>query len=214
MNRIKAIIFDASGTILDDIQAVWQANSAAYNAIGFDSFGTLEDFREKFRLPVPEFHQENGIPPERIKEVDLKFREVYPRYEPLVGVFPEVEGVLNELGNRNILLGVASNIPTLFLLDHLKKFNLNTHFSVITGQEDCDEQKPSPKPILSTIQKLGVTAQEAMYVGDMEEDIIAAKRANTTAAAIVREMSYHPRWRLERQRPDYLISSLNELLFD
>jgi len=51
-----------------------------------------------------------------------------------------------------------------------------------------------------------------MYVGDMEENIMAGKRANAITVAIVRNESYHPRWRLERHNPDYIISSLEELL--
>lgn len=54
--------------------------------------------------------------------------------------------------------------------------------------------------------------QEAIFVGDMEEDIIAGKMANAVTVAIVRDESYHPRWRLERRNPDYFISDLTELL--
>ncbi|MFA4837823.1 MAG: HAD hydrolase-like protein, partial [Dehalococcoidia bacterium] len=68
--------------------------------------------------------------------------------------------------------------------------------------------------ILAALGKLGVSPEAAMYVGDMEEDLIAAKAANTLATAIIRERSYHPRWRLERQNPNYFISDLTELLRD
>jgi len=214
MNRIKAIIFDASGTILDDIQAVWKANSDAYHAFGLDGFETLEEFRARFKLPISEFHIENGIPPDLVKEVDLKFREVYPRYASLVSIFPEVKDVLEQLKAREILLGVASNIPSVFLREHLREFNIEDYFNAVIGQEDSEEQKPSPKPILATLERLDARPQEAMYVGDMEEDIIAAKAANTLVTAIIREKSYHPRWRLERQNPDYLISSLRGLPLD
>ena len=209
---IRAIVFDASGTLLNDIHAVWKANLAAHTAFGLDSIRTLEEFKIRFKLPVPEFHRASGIPPELLDKVESKFREFYPQYAPSVGIFPEVKGVLQELRKRRVILGVASNIPTLFLREHLRKFKIYDYFDVITGQEDCDEQKPSPKPILVTVEGLGVRPQEAMYVGDMEEDIIAGKRANVVTVAIVRDESYHPRWRLERQKPDFLISNLSELL--
>ena len=212
---IRAIVFDASGTLLNDIHAVWNANSAAYTALGLDSINsirTLEEFKIRFKLPVPEFHRANGIPPELVDKVERKFREFYPQYAPGVGIFPEVNGVLQELRKRRVILGVASNIPTLFLREHLRKFKIDGYFDVITGQEDCDEQKPSPKPILVTVERLGLRPQEAMYVGDMEEDMIAGKKANAVTVAIVRDESYHPRWRLERQEPDFLISDLSELL--
>ncbi len=211
---IKAIIFDGSGTLLNDIYAVWKANSDAYVALGIHGPKTLEEFKEKFRLPVPEFHKANGISPDLIQEIESKFRELYPQYAPYVGIFPEIIDVLHELKKKNVVLGVASNIPTLFLLEHLKNFNIDGYFDIITGQEDCDEQKPSPKPIVITIEKLGTKPRETIYIGDMEEDIIAGKRANTLTAAIVRNESYHPRWRLERQKPDYIMSNLRELLIN
>ena len=207
----KCVVFDASGTIWDDLYVVWRANSEAYDALGFEGVKTLEEFKKKFKLPVPEFHKANGIPPEVIKQVDGKFREFYPRYASHVRIFPEVGDVLYQLSRKKVLLGIASNIPTVFLREHLMKFKIESYFSAITGQEDCDEQKPSPKPVLVTLDKLGVKPPEAIYVGDMEEDIIAGKRANTYTVAISRKESYHPRWRLKRQNPDCIVSDLDEL---
>jgi HAD superfamily hydrolase (TIGR01549 family) len=209
---IKTIVFDGSGTLLNDMYAVWRANSDAYASIGVEAPGTLEQFKAKFKMPIMEVHRANGIPPDLLSEVDTKFRECYPHYATSVGLFPEVNEVLQELKKRRMILAVASNIPNLFLKEHLRKFDIDGYFDTVTGQEDCDEQKPSPKPLLVTIENLGARPQEAMYVGDMEEDIIAGKRAKAVTAAIVRNESYHPRWRLERQDPDFLISSLRDLL--
>lgn len=117
---IRAIVFDASGTFLNDVYAVWKATSDAYAALGVDSVATLEEFKAKIKLPISEFHRANGIPPEMINEVDKKFRESYPQYEPYIGIFPEVKDVLKELKGKKAALGVTSNIPTVFLREHLK----------------------------------------------------------------------------------------------
>lgn len=209
---IRAIIFDASGTFLNDIYPVWKATSDAYAALEIDGVGTLEEFKDKFKLPAPEYHRDNGIPPDLIHEIDRKFRESYPQYESGVGIFPEVKDVLHELKEKEILLGVVSNIPSVFLRAHLRNFDIEGYFNVVTGQEDCDEQKPSPKPVVCTIEKLGVKPKEVMFVGDMEEDIIAGKGADAVTVAMVRDEGYHPRWRLERQNPDFFVSDLRELI--
>lgn len=210
--QIKAIVFDASGTLLDDIVTVWRTNLAAYAALGFEGPKTLEDFRATFRLPVAEFHRANGIPPDLLGEVDSIFRQSYPRFAPGVKVFPEVTEVLSALERLEMTMGIASNIPALFLREHLSKLGIDGYFAAVTGQEDCDEQKPSPKPILATAEKLRVRPEQTVYVGDMEEDMIAGRKANVLTAAIVRKESYHPRWRLERQSPDFIISDIRELL--
>ena len=208
----KAVIFDVSGTILDDIYPVWRAYSEAYDAFGFEGLRTLKEFKERVKFPVPEFHKDNGIPQDLIGEVDRKALKFYHRYAYLVTMFPEVEDVLCQLRKKGVLLGIASTIPTLFLTQHLGRFEIEGYFGAITGRNDCDEEKPSPKPILATLDKLRVEPPEAMYVGDMEEDIIAGRRANTYTMAISRSESYHSHLRLKRQNPDYLFSSLDELL--
>ena len=210
--KIRAIVLDASGTFLNDIYPVWKATSDAYTSIGIDGIATLEEFKAKIKLPISEFHKVSGITPDLSNEIDRKFRESYPQYSACVGIFPEVKDVLQELKQKKFVLGVASNIPSTFLREHLISFDIYSYFDVITGQEDCDEQKPSPKPVVCTVEKLGVNPHEAMFIGDMEEDIIAGKRADSVTVAIVRDESYHPRWRLERLNPDFVISDLRELL--
>jgi len=214
MDSLKAIIFDVSGTLLNDIHVVWKANSDAYQAVGMAGFQTLEEFREKFKMPVPEFHRDNGVPKHLVETVDLEFRVAYPKYAGQVSIFPEVIGVLEELKRRQMLLGVASNIPSEFLRDHLGEFGIDGYFDAVVGQEDADEQKPSPAPILAALEKLQVLPHEAMYVGDMEEDLRAAKAAGTRVAAIVRDEGYHPLHRLQKHAPHYLITDLRELLPD
>ncbi|MCW4020465.1 MAG: HAD-IA family hydrolase, partial [Candidatus Bathyarchaeota archaeon] len=96
--------------------------------------------------------------------------------------------------------------------EHLQRFGIDGYFDAVTGQDDCSKQKPSPAPILVTLEKLGSKPERSAYVGDMEEDIIAGKKAQVYTFAVTREEGYHPDWRLKRQEPNFLISDLNELV--
>ena len=109
-------------------------------------------------------------------------------------------------------MAVVSNIPSVFLKEHLQRFGVDKYFDALTGQDDCEEQNPSPEPILFTLKKLGSKPEFSAYVGDMEEDVIAGKCARVYTFAVCRNNSYHPGWRLKRQNPDFFISDLNELL--
>lgn len=120
--------------------------------------------------------------------------------------------VLNSLRDDGIKMAVASNIPSGFLREHLRRFGIEKFFKVTTGQDDCREQKPSPKPILLTLRRLNSDPESSAYIGDMEEDIIAGRKAGVTTIAICRERGYHPCWRLKRLSPDYIIRNLRELL--
>jgi len=212
VRRIETIVFDASGVLFDDLYAVWKADSDAFEACGFEGIESLEHFKEAFRFPISEFCRSRGVPDSIIPSVEKEFRRVYPRYSGFIRVFPEVKNVLERLRQAEIVPAVASNIPSLFLREHLQQFGIDGCFDAVTGQDDCEEVKPSPKPILTTLEKLGRKPDRSAYVGDMEEDIMAGKRANVCTIAVSRDSSYHPAWRLRRQNPDFLIHDLEGLV--
>ncbi len=212
MNRIDTIIFDVSGVLLDDLYAVWKADSEAYEACGIGKIESIEEFKEKFRLPIYEYHKSMGVPDEIIPRLEAEYRRAYQRYNHTIRIFPEVKDTLRILQADGINLAIASNVPSVFLREHLQRFGIDKFFKVVTGQNDCQEQKPSPEPILVTLRKLKSDPNFSVYVGDMEEDIIAGKRAGVITVAVCRERGYHPRWRLRRQEPDFIISSLRDLI--
>jgi len=212
MKRLETIIFDVSGVLLDDLYAVWKANSDAYEVYGFKRIESIEEFKERFKLPIHEYHKSMGVPESIVPKIEAEYRRAYQKYDHSIKIFPEVKDTLQKLQEYKINLAVASNIPSVFLREHLRRFGIDKFFSVITGQDDCEEQKPSPKPILVTLQKMMSDPRSAAYVGDMEEDIIAGKKAGVITIAVCRKKSYHPCWRLRRRRPTFIISNLQDLI--
>lgn len=212
MRRLETVIFDVSGVLIDDLYTVWKTDSDAFVSCGFGKIENIEKFKESFKLPVYEYYKDRGVPENAIPKLKKEWRRVYPKYSGFIKIFPEVKSILKKLKEEKLNLAVASNIPSLFLREHLQRFRIDGYFDVITGQDDCEEQKPSPRPLLVTLEKLGSKPEQSAYVGDMEEDIIAGKRAHVYTFAITRNGGYHPIWRLKRQSPDFLISDLDELL--
>ena len=210
-NSINTLVFDVSGVLIDDLPTVWRANRDAYSFYGYKAL-SMGEFKDKFKIPIVEFHKSNGIPEEMSNAVERKYRERYPIYQHLIRVFPEVRDVLSHLKNRGFKLGISSNIPSKFLWDHLHQFEILTFFDAITGQDDCDEQKPSPKSILTTLSKMGSNPEMSAYIGDMEEDMIAGKRAGVYTIAVDRREAYQPIRRLKIHNPDLIINNLNDLL--
>ena len=212
MRRIETIVFDVSGVLLDDLHVVWKSDSEAYETCGFGKIESVEKFRETFKLPIYEYHGSMGVPEEAVPIIEAEFRRAYQKYNSLIKVFPEVKDVLSKLRDEKIVLAIASNIPSDFLSEHLQRFGLDGYFDVVTGQDDCEEQKPSPEPILSTLGRLGSKPESSAYVGDMEQDMIAGRRAGVCTIAICRETGYHHCWRLKRHDPDLVIFDLHDLL--
>ena len=51
---IRNVIFDWSGTLVDDLPAVWEASNHVFRRAGVTPL-TLEEFRAEFRLPYRGF---------------------------------------------------------------------------------------------------------------------------------------------------------------
>jgi beta-phosphoglucomutase-like phosphatase (HAD superfamily) len=154
MRKINALIFDVSGVLINDLPAVWLANRDAYSSYGYHMFSSIDEYKERFKLPIREFHRSNGIPEEMIDTIERKYREVNPLYQHLITLFPEVKNALSSLKNKGLKLGVASNIPSNFLKEHLFRFEILEYFDAIVGQDDCDEQKTIAKTNFSYIIKV------------------------------------------------------------
>lgn len=212
MRRPVTVLFDVSGVLIDDLLAVWKADSEAYETCGLGEVGSLEEFKAQFRLPIVEYHRTMGVPDQMMPKLEREYRRAYPKHSRNIRVFPEVKEALKRLKEKEVVLAVVSNMLSLFLREHLQRFGLEVYFEAVTSQDDCTEQKPSPQPILITLEKLGSEPTRSAYVGDMEEDIIAGRMAGVRTVAVCRDESYHPEWRLRRQNPDFLIRNLDSLV--
>ena len=151
---LDTLIFDGSGVLFDDLYTVWKADSDAFEACGLGRIPTLEQFKEEFRLPISEYCIAKGASGSLLPRLEEEFRRAYPKYSSRIKVFPEVESVLKKLKRRRIVMAVTSNMPSPFLNEHLQDFGIDTYFDITIGQDDCEEKKPSPKPILITLERL------------------------------------------------------------
>jgi len=79
---------------------------------------------------------------------------------------------------------------------------------VIVGAEDYIRPKPNPDPILVALRKINAHSNKTIYVGDVEADCIAAKKANVKFALIIR----NNKGRFNICKPDFTLYSLFDLM--
>lgn len=93
---------------------------------------------------------------------------------------------------KYIHLGIASGRPRFEAELALKRFQIFHYFSSIVTLEDCMEEeirfyerkgkrisltKPHPYPILKVVKEIGLKNPRCGYIGDVVDDMIAARRA-------------------------------------
>lgn len=199
---------------MDDLKVSWQGISKILHQYNAPS-DTLRQFTWKFKLPYWDYLLEKGVS-RRVakgKRIPRMFIRFYKRFSAEINPFPEVHDVLSELSKRGIKIAIVSQTPKEIILHMLKRHGIDKSFDECLGLGDYKEPKPSPESILKVLDKLKVKPDEAMYVGDMSEDVVAAIRSGVVPVAVNRRGSYHPKRLLKKYRPFRIIKNLKEILF-
>ena len=107
-------------------------------------------------------------------------------------------------------LGIVSNFAIPECVDKLlERHGLEKLFDVVVVSGAVNKRKPSPEIFEKALKKLGITAENAVFVGDtVDADIEGAKSAGMKAIFIERR----PQKEVESACPDLTIKSLGELL--
>ena len=185
---IKLVVFDLDNTLTDFMRMKESAVDAAVDAM-IDA--GLRFPRGEIKAKIYEVYDREGIEFQRvfdraleelIGQVDFKVQAAgivgYRRAkEASLVLYPRVKVTLVELMKRGIHLGVVSDAPRKEAWLRLCYLQLHHMFDFVSTFEDTGERKPSPLPFQRALDHFGVTAGEAIMVGDWpERDITGAAK--------------------------------------
>lgn len=174
---IRAVIFDLDNTLTDFMKMKERAIEAAADAM-IDA--GLQKDKEEVIAGIKEVYEAEGIEYQRVFDRYLitALGRLDPRVhaaavvayrrarEGTLALYPHVNVTLIELLKRGLRLGVLSDAPRLQAWLRLAYLQLHNIFDVVVTYEDTGVRKPAPEPFIYILQKLGVTADEALMVGD------------------------------------------------
>ncbi|MGO9397567.1 MAG: HAD-IA family hydrolase [Xanthobacteraceae bacterium] len=122
--------------------------------------------------------------------------------------FPELEPVLDRLGQAGHRLAVCTNKLEWLSRRLLDALQLSDRFAAICGQDTFGIQKPDPQVFRATVMQAGGEPQRAIMVGDSITDIRTARAAKVPVVAVDFGYTDVP---VATLRPDRIISSFREL---
>ena len=117
--------------------------------------------------------------PEKVQEVRAKREEYF--YKQLtsgdINLKPYAKEILADLKERNMKLGIATTTVTKRATDILDHFKIADYFDTFTFGDEVSENKPSPIPYLTALERTGLEASSAFAVEDSLVGATAASRA-------------------------------------
>ena len=187
MKKVEAVLFDLDGTLIDSIDVYWRVFKEVLKRLGLP-LGEKEkiiDTMLKGRNPwvdlFPEISNDKDIL-RKAKEVE---RDLWPWvYRKYVRVFPEASDLLKKLKSMGIQTGIITS--SWFEEDDPKEIlELKNVADVVVTKLDVKMFKPDPEPILKGCEKMGISPQKVIYVGDAPVDIKAGKAAGVKTIGVL-----------------------------
>lgn len=207
---VRLIIFDLDGTLVDSIEDITDALNFACKPL-FVHFSVEET--KRFVGSGVSWLIEQAIA--KASHMAFQFNDILKRFLDYYSMnlvvksklFDGVTEILLEL-EHSYKKALVSNKKESLTREMLKSFDIDKHFSCILGGDSLPEKKPSALPILEVLSRLDVQKDEALIVGDSDQDIRAGKAAGilTVAAA------YGYRERTKLLDADYIIEHIRQLI--
>lgn len=173
---VRAVIFDADGTIIDSRAFVLGGFRHALHLHGH-RIPDHEELHDAVRgLPLEECYRRLA-PNGDIHALCSAHREFQSTRQDLIEPYDGLHSLLTSLRKRGLKIAVCSSRGKT-LKPSLRHLDVDHYFDVIIDGEDVVNCKPHPEPIFKTLTLLGVLPHEAVMVGDTPADICAGKAAS------------------------------------
>lgn len=198
----RNLIFDWSGTLVDDLGPVIEATNAVlgkYDIAALDR----EGFRRAFRLPYREFYAE-FLPHIPLEELEAHFRPAFDAAVTPVTVLPHAREKLEWCTTLGIRCFVLTSMDTLAFERQMDDFGFRKHFeATYSGVLDKREI------IHRILETHGLDPAETAFVGDMTHDVETARHGGIASIAVL--TGYNHAEILAAVRPDITVPDLGVL---
>lgn len=185
MEKVKAIIFDFDGVIVDSKPILFKSFIETMEQMGIETKHiTDKEYQEIFFNSWDEGVKTLTGP--RRDEFWQMYRKRMESYKIDALVFPGIQKMLEELSKR-FRLGVLSDSYDNYVFPISKNNDIERFFSYMHNGRDF---KPSPQGLLKCIEYFDVWKTNIIFVGDMNVDIVTARNANVEKIVAV-SYGYH-----------------------
>ncbi|MEI6831101.1 MAG: HAD family hydrolase [Candidatus Omnitrophota bacterium] len=208
MQKIKLIIFDLDGTLVDAYSAIEssfnycmrklgkkpKSSALIRRAVGWGDKNLLAPYVDKKDLSTA---------------VSLYRKHHKSSLRKHARLYPKVRLLLRQFKAKGYKLAVASNRPTEFSLILLKHLHIIKFFDYFLCADKLKHGKPAPEILDKIIRRFTFKKSQALYVGDMTIDAQAGRRAGIKTIIVATGSSSLSE--IKKERPFKIIPEVSKL---
>jgi phosphoglycolate phosphatase len=215
--NITALFFDLDGTLVDSVP---------------DLTAALNMMLRQFDLPAREETQVrtwvgNGmdnlirralvgdmdgsrVDPQLFARAKPLYRAAYAEHISVYSaLYPGVHGGLTQLRTAGFPMACVTNKPAQFAQPLLDRLGIRAFFATVVGGECVPKPKPAPDSLILCAERLGVSIEQGLMVGDSLNDVGAARNAGCPVVCV--PYGYNHGYDIRDAHPDLVIDSITEL---
>lgn len=185
--NIKAVIWDLDGTLLNTLDDLAASVNAAFAMNGMPLRSTEEvrafvgnGIRNLMMRAVPD-GEANPAFDKALEDFTRHYgAHSRDRTRPYDGIL-EMLDRLSAVGVKHAI--VSNKID--FAVKELSRAYFGERMCAAIGDDPSRARKPAPDSVLAAMREMGVTAQETVYVGDSDVDVLTARNAGVPCVAVL-----------------------------
>ena len=208
----KGVIFDLDGTLVNSIEDIKNSLNRVLKQNGFKE-KSLEDYTNNIGQGLYQLTIDSLDNKESKEVVDKVYagllKDYASNYLIDTKAYDGMLDLLNELVNKNILIGVNSNKKDEFTKDIVNTLFKDIPFILILGDRENINKKPDPYSANEIIDCMKLAKSEVVYIGDTDHDMQTAINAEIDSIGVT--WGYRSKEVLKSSGAKYTVDSVEEL---
>ncbi|WP_064791403.1 HAD family hydrolase [Shewanella woodyi] len=178
-SSIKAVLFDLDGTLVDtapDLVAALNLSLAQFNCpqVSLDKMRQVASDGSLALVKVAQPHLNEDKQFELQQGLLRHYTQINGQHSQL---FDGISALLAYLDEHAIPYGIVTNKPARFTRPLLDVLGLSVSMGTVVSGDSTLFSKPHIAPMLLAAQQIDCPAEQILYLGDAERDLLAADNA-------------------------------------
>ena len=208
--KYKAILFDFDGTIADTAPGIVHTMCVTFAHLGMP-IPDEAAMRATIGLPLSKaLQQANHLSDADAALAADTYRQFFKSCEAgLITLFLQVKETLQQLREKGMRMAIVTsrNVESLQLV--LATHHIADYFEILVTNNDGLPHKPAPDMVLTLLERMNITADDTLVVGDTTYDIDMGNAANCHTCAVT--YGNHTATQLKQSNPNSMIDNFSSL---
>lgn len=185
--RLRAVLFDMDGTLLDtapDFIAVVQAMRLARGLDRVPDKNVRDVVSGGARAMVLSAFDIDPMSAE-FEALRLEFLDRYQGHCAIKShLYDGMAELLAEIEHADLIWGVVTNKPLRFAEPIMRQLGLDSRSAVLVCPDHVSKSKPDPEPMILACTQLDLAPSTILFVGDDLRDVESGRAAGSRTAAV------------------------------